>query len=172
MKNIARLTPLLLTLFVASAVYGAPVISVTVKQNPGNKIVKQVTTSNDGRFQIGNLAPGGYTFEFRSQRSADVKDRQFSIAVDGTKTKGKQSVAGNSLVSGVAVTVQVGPNAHVTGQVVAGATTALKKRMVWAPPLLGSNMPGRWVEEGSAEHVSSKHRINADSGAMLDRDRR
>jgi hypothetical protein len=159
MKKIARLTPFLLTLFAVSAVYGAsPVVNITVKQRPGAKIVKQVTTDSSGNFSIGSLPPGSYTLEFRSQKSADVRNKQFSIALDGTKASGKQSVAGNSLVGGVAVNMEVEPKANVSGQVTTGPTAAQKKKMIWVPPMLGSNMPGRYVEEGSAEHMASKAR--------------
>jgi hypothetical protein len=29
------------------------------------------------------------------------------------------------------------------------------KKMVWVPQEIGSNLPGHWVEEGSAETVAS-----------------
>jgi len=78
--------------------------------------------------------------------------------VAGTKTTGTQRVAGNSLVTGVALNVDVGPNANVIGQVTTGPTAAKKKRMIWIPAMLGSNMPGHWVEEDSAEAQLSKTR--------------
>jgi hypothetical protein len=156
MKTTARNTLLVLAFFVAFAVYGAPSVNITVKQKPGGKIVKQVTTDSSGKFSIGTLPPGAYTLEFRSPKATDVKDKQFSIAVDGTKASGKQSVAGNSLVGGVALNVEVGPKANVTGQVAAGPNAAQKKKMVWISPQLGSHQPGHWVEEGSAEAVAAK----------------
>jgi hypothetical protein len=159
MKTTACRLLLLVTFFVASAVYGAtPAVNITVKQKPGGKIVKQVTTDSSGNFSIGALPPGSYTLEFRSQKSADVRNKQFSIALDGAKASGRQSVAGDSLVGGVAVNMEVGPKANVTGQVATGPTAAQKKKMIWVAPMLGSNMSGRWVEEGSAEHVASKSR--------------
>jgi hypothetical protein len=159
MKITARNLLILFVFSVASAVYGAaPSVNITVKQKPGGKIVKQLKTDSGGNFAIGSLAPGAYTLEFRAQQSTDVKNKQFSIAVGGTKASGKQSVAGNSLVGGVALNVEVGPAANVTGQVAAGPNAAQKKQMVWIPAMLGSNMPGHWVEKGSAEEIASRNR--------------
>ena len=160
MKNTARYI-LLLILLIASGVHAGannPPVGITVKQKPGGKIVKQVTTDASGNFSLGSLPPGTYTLEFRSPKSTEVSNKQFSLAVDGTKTSGKQSVAGNSLVGGVALDVEVGPAANVTGQVATGANAAQKKIMVWIPPMLGSHMPGHWAEKGSAEEISSRTR--------------
>jgi hypothetical protein len=159
MKDISRALFVLFTLFLATVVYGAtPSVHITVKQKPGGKIVKQIKTDANGNFALGSLPAGAYTLEFRSQKPTDVRDKQFSIAIDGTKTSGKQSVAGNSLAGGVALNVEVGPAAKVTGQVATGPTAAQKKKMVFMPPMVGSNMPGRWVEEGSPEEIASRSR--------------
>lgn len=159
MKTTARPLLVLFVLFVVSAAYAAaPSVSVTLKQRPGGKVVKQVTTDASGNFTLGALPPGAYVIEFRSPKSADVSNKQFSLSVAGTKTTGKQTVAGNSLVSGVALNVEVGPNANVTGQVTTGPTAAVKKKMIWIPAMLGSNQPGHWVEEDSAEAKLSKTR--------------
>ena len=159
MRNISRTILVLFTFFVVSAVCeAAPPVNITVKQKPSGKIVKQLKTDSSGNFAIGTLAPGAYTLEFRAQQSTDVRNKQFSLAVDGTKASGKQSVAGNSLVGGVALNVEVGPAANVTGQVAAGPDAAQKKEMVWIPPMLGSHMPGHWAEKGSAEEIASRTR--------------
>jgi hypothetical protein len=161
MKNISRTILGLFTFFIVSAVcQAAPPVNITVKQRPGGKIVKQLKTDSSGNFALGSLAPGAYTLEFRAQQSTDVRNKQFSLALDGTKASGKQSVAGNSLVGGVALNVEVGPAANVTGQVGAGPDAAQKKQMVWIPPMLGSHMPGHWAEKGSAEEIASRTRGN------------
>jgi carboxypeptidase family protein len=158
MKTIARNLLIFFVFFVASSVYGAaPSVNITVKQKPGGKIVKQVTTDSSGNFSIGTLPAGAYTLEFRSSKPTDVKNKQFSIAVDGTKASGKQSVSGSSLVGGVTLNVEVGPKANVTGQVAAGPNATQKKKMVWITPQLGSNMPGHWVEADSAEAVAARN---------------
>ena len=151
---------LLFVFFTASLGYGeTPSVKITAREKSGGKIVKQVTTGADGNFSLGALAPGAYVLEFRPQKATEVKNRQFSIAVSGIKISGRQSVAGNSLAGGVALNVEVELPGRVTGQVVTGANTVEKKtKMVWIPAMLGSNMPGHWAEEGSAEQVTSKNR--------------
>jgi hypothetical protein len=47
---------------------------------------------------------------------------------------------------------------NITGQVAAEEKVAGGKKQVWVPPMLGSNMPGRWVDEDSAEAKESKTR--------------
>ena len=159
MKTTARALLVLSVLFFASAAFAAsPSVSVAVKQRPGGRLVKQVTTDPSGNFTLGALPPGAYVLEFRSQKPTDASNKQFSLSVAGTKTTGTQSVAGKSLVTGVALNVEVGPNAKVSGQIAIGPTAAVKKKMVWIPAMLGSNRPGHWVEEDSAEAKLSRTR--------------
>ena len=49
---------------------------------------------------------------------------------------------------------------NITGVVAADDAPVSKnnKKMVWIPPTVGSNMPGRWVEEDSAEAKIAKSR--------------
>jgi hypothetical protein len=56
-------------------------------------------------------------------------------------------------LAGVEVEVDAGPNARIRGQVAAAAL----KNMVWIPKEPGSNLPGHWVEEGSAEAKAAIH---------------
>lgn len=159
MKTTARALLVLFVLFVACAAYAAsPSVSITLKQRPGGQVVKQLTTDAGGNFYLGALPPGAYVLEFRSPKSTDVRNKQFSLSVAGTKTTGTQSVAGNSLVTGVALDVEVGPNANVTGQVTTGPTAAMKMKMIWIPAMLGTNLPGHWVHEDSAEAKFSRTR--------------
>lgn len=159
MKTAARALFVVVLLFVGSAVYAAsPSVSVTVKQRPSGRFVKQVTTDTSGNFFLGTLPAGAYVLEFRSPKPTDARNKQFSLSVAGTITTGTQSVAGNSLVTGVALNVDVGPDANVIGQVTTGPTAAVRRRMIWIPAMLGSNMPGHWVEEDSAEAQLSRTR--------------
>ncbi|HMG03947.1 MAG TPA: carboxypeptidase-like regulatory domain-containing protein [Chthoniobacterales bacterium] len=145
-----------LSFLLASAIYAAsPVINISVKQKAGGKVIKQVSTDASGSFSVGTLPAGAYTLEFRSRNAEEVKDKGFSLSVNGTKTTGKQTVTGKSLVTGVALTIEVAPASTVTGQIATGAN--VKKKMVWVPPALGSNQPGHWVEEGSAEESRPEH---------------
>jgi hypothetical protein len=156
MKTILRSILLLAALSAATAIFAVntPTVNITVKQTAGGQMVKQMKTDSDGNFWLGTLPAGDYTIEFRSPRSPELNQMEFFIAIDGTKKVGTQrGISGGSLVGGVAVNVAVGPNAYVTGQIAVGPAAARRKKMVYVPPLLGSHMPGKWVEKGSAEAV-------------------
>jgi len=57
--------------------------------------------------------------------------------------------------------VDVGAGLNITGQIAAeGAISKNGKKMVWIPPMLGSNMTGHWAEEDSSEAKNSKSRLN------------
>jgi carboxypeptidase family protein len=158
MKKNSRILLLLLVFFVSSAVPGfavVPAVSVTVKQK--GKVVKQAQSDSDGNFVIGTLPRGDYSLEFRARRSDSFKQQTFSIGVDGIKQSGSQGgISGDSLIGGVAVNVEVASGSTVRGQIAIGQM----KKLVWIPPMLGSNLPGRWAEEGSAEEIFSRTRGN------------
>jgi hypothetical protein len=166
MKNATRYFLVLLVSFVAlvrGEAASAPVVDITVKDRPRGRVVKQVTADAKGNFLIGTLPEGSYVLEFRAKAAPDLKKQQFWIAVDGTKQSGKQGgITGDSLVGGVALNVEVARGSKVSGQVGMGANARQqeKTKMVWIPPILGSHLPGRWVEEGSAEEVLSRTRGN------------
>jgi hypothetical protein len=170
MKNATRYFLILLASFVASArgeAASAPAVDITVKDRLRGRVVKQVTTDARGNFLIGTLPEGSYVLEFRAKAAPDLKNQQFSIAVDGTKQSGKQGgITGNSLVAGVALNVEVARGSKVSGQVGVGANALEKTKMVWIPPMLGSHQPGRWVEEGSAEEILSRTRGNVRTDQM------
>lgn len=151
---------LLLFLFVASSAVlngaNVPSVAITVKQN--GKVVKQTQTDDNGNFVLGSLPEGAYSLEFRARRLEAFRNQQFSIGVDGIRQSGSQGVAGDSLVGGVAVNVEVPRGSTVRGQIAVG--TGAGKKLVWVPPMLGSNMPGHWAEEGSADHILSMNRGN------------
>ena len=98
-----------------------------------------------------------------------MKGSQFTLVVSAGKKKvAANDVAGEKFAAGgVAMKVDVGPKMKISGQV-ANAATADKnikiingKRYVWLPREMGSNIAGRWVEEGSPE-ASNVTRINQD----------
>jgi hypothetical protein len=146
MKNATRFFLVLLVSLVASArgeAASAPAVDITVKDRPRGRVVKQVTTDARGNFFVGTLPEGPYVFEFRAKAAPDLKKQQFSIAVDGIRKSGKQGgIAGNSLVGGVALNVEVARGSNVSGQVSVGANAPQKTKMVWIPPMLGSHQPG------------------------------
>jgi hypothetical protein len=149
MKNTLGKILSVVILFAASALYGGsplPEVSVTVKQPPNAKPIKQIVTDAKGNFVVDGLSPGTYAFTFRSPKLRELKTEKFFIAISGTKRPIKPATfSDRNLRDGIEVSLEVGPAAEIRGQVVAG-----QKKMVWIPPLTGSRMPGRWVEEGAS----------------------
>ena len=138
---------------------GVAGVDVFVKQNP----TKRAVTSPRGNFAMDALPAGSYTLTFRARKAQDLKHSvsdkvlvatSYSIKIDGTKRPvNKSGLTSDDLLAGVDVNVAVGANATVRGQVAAGGT----KKMVWISREPGSNLPGRWVEEGSAEAKAAVH---------------
>ena len=138
---------------------GVAGVDVIVKQRPSDRAV----TNARGNFALEALAAGSYTLTFRARKAEDMhrstSDKVivatlYSIKIEGAKRAVKRSdLTTNDLLAGVDLEVQLGPGARIRGQVAAGAS----KNMVWLPREPGSNLPGRWVEEGSAEAKAAVH---------------
>ncbi len=162
MKNMTRGILLLSVAFATSAIYGGQTapgvagVDVFVKQNPA----KRTVTDARGNFALDALPPGPCTLAFRARKVQDTKATTtdkvtvaatYSIKIDGTKRPVNQSgLTSDKLLAGVDVSIEVGPGAKARGQVIANAV----KKMVWIPKEPGSNLPGRWVEAGSAPAAS------------------
>ena len=137
---------------------GVAGVDVIVKQRPSDRAV----TDGRGNFAIEALAAGSYTLTFRARKGGDIPGStsrkvivamSYSIKIDGTKRAvNKTGLTSDDLVA-VDVDVNLGPGARIRGQVAAGAL----KNMVWIPKEPGSNIPGRWVEEGSVEAKAAGH---------------
>ena len=163
MKNMIRSIAFSLLCFAVSTAYGGvPAMNVTVSDASGKAAYKGATNSS-GTFATAKLAPGNYTVQLRSQNPT-VKGNHYAIVV----AAGKKKVAASAVPGekfnggGVALKVDVGNGLNITGQVAEESKTAMKdgKKMVYIPPALGSNMPGRWVPEDSAEAKLSKTRTH------------
>ena len=132
---------------------GVPGVEITVRQTSGGKAMKQTKSDASGNFVVGILPDGAYTLEFRGKNVPNLKKQQVTISVAGTKKSGSlDKIPGEHLAAGVALRVDAAKGANVSGQISTGG------KMVWIPPMLGTNQPGRWVEEDSAEAKSSKSR--------------
>lgn len=187
MKSPLRKVLIALSLAVAGNVYAnVGGLDVTVKQ--GGKAVFKGKTDTSGSFNTGALQPGGYSVEFRAPGSMNLKGQKLAISVTAGKGAPTQSSAdGTHLQGGVAMNVDVAKAGRLTGQVTqAGRMVEAKtpegmekvkanvkiingKRHVWVPAPIGSNMGGRWVEEGSeAAALSTSNRRGGD-GEVLSR---
>ena len=169
MKKQFVLLSLVLTALVSSvSAASIPAVDVTVS-NASGKLAYKGKTNGSGGFATGEMAPGAYVVQFNSKGASGLKGNQYAIVVGAGKTKvSANGVAGEKFsAGGVAMKIEVGPKMKITGQIV-GAQAADKnikiingKRYVWAPREAGSNLGGRWVEEGSPE-ASNVTRINQD----------
>jgi hypothetical protein len=138
---------------------GVAGVDVIVKQRPSDRAV----TNARGNFALEALAAGSYTLTFRARKAEDMhrstSDKVivatlYSIKIEGAKRAVKRSgLTTDELLAGVEVEVDLAPNARIRGQVAAGAM----RNMIWIPKEPGSNLPGHWVEEGSAEAKAARH---------------
>jgi hypothetical protein len=160
MKKMIRSLVMSLLLVAAIAYGGIPPMNVTVSDAAGKAAFKGATNTS-GAFATAKLQPGNYVVQLNS-KSAAAKGTYYAIVVSA----GKKKVSANAVPAeklsggGVALKVDVGPGLNITGQVATEAKVQNNKKMVWIPPILGSNMPGHWVEEDSAEAKASKSRLN------------
>jgi hypothetical protein len=143
----------------ASVAFGAlPQLAVTVADSAGKPAYKGATNAK-GTFATGTLKPGKYVVQFTA-KAADVKGSSYALVVSaGSKKVTANSVAGDKLAAGggVAMKIDVGSGLNITGMVTTGSQTLRTKidkdgkKMVWIPKKLGSNLPGHWAPEDSAE---------------------
>jgi len=148
-----------LLLGIASTVYaGVPRLDVTVFDDSGKVGFKGATNAN-GTFETASLQPGHYVVQL-SAKSAVAKGNQYLVVVSAGKKKViATGVPGEIFMGpGAAMKVNVGAGLKITGQVaneqiVAGGSNYRVvggQRFVWVTAELGSNVGGRWVEEGLA----------------------
>src|SRR2546423_13474239 len=160
MKNILRFAPIAVFLVAISVVCGAvPALNVTVSDASGKAAFKGATNT-DGTFATTNLKPGNYVVQFHSTNPA-LKGNQYALVISAGKKKvSANAVTGETFAAGgVAMKIDVGASVNITGQVAVESKVAMKdgKKMVWLPPRIGSNMPGRWIAADSAEAIAAQN---------------
>jgi len=141
----------------ASAVAGS--INVIVSDSSGKAAFKGGTDTK-GTFVTPKLQKGNYTVQFNS-KDPTLKGNSYAVVVSAGKKKvAADSVAGEKFAAGgVAMKIDVGEGLNITGQVSAPVKTMVDKsgkKMVWIPQALGSNLPGHWAAEDSAEAKEAK----------------
>lgn len=155
MRTIAR-TLVVLLIATASLAHGStPPMTVLVSDSAGKTAYKGGTDAK-GTFATAALKSGSYVVQLIAKRSADVKGSNFVVVISaGRKKVASDSVAGEKFNgAGVAMKIQVGEGANINGQVTNAITTKVDKngkKLVWIAPKLGSNLPGHWATEDSAE---------------------
>lgn len=160
-----------------------PSLNVSVVKADGKVAYKGKTAAN-GTFATAVLEPGDYVVQFNARGG-------MKGSYEAVLSAGKQKVVSGSVPAdkftggGVAMKIKVAKATNITGQVVTSGTNAATaanttadgkkvkimngKRYVWVGPETGSNMGGRWVEEGSVT-ASGVIRAGADAvSGMQDR---
>lgn len=157
LRVIGSIIPVLLV--IASTAYGSvPPMEVTVFDASG-KVAFKGPMSAKATFATPKLYPGNYVVQFNA-KTAVVKGNQYLFVVStGKKKVIAAGVPGEMLaVGGAAMKVDVAAGSKITGQVAPQQAVALERRFkyrvidgqryVWMTDELGSNLGGRWVEEG------------------------
>ena len=160
MKNLIRSAAFSLFLSAGLAYGAVPPLNVTVSDASGKAAFKGATNSK-GTFSTAKLTPGNYTVQFSSP-SGGITGNYAIVVSAGSKKVSATGVVGEKFAKGgVALKVEVGSGLNIAGQVASENKSSAPmgsngKPMVYIGPKTGSNMPGHWVEEGSAEHMEAK----------------
>lgn len=193
MKTPLRSTLLIVALCGGVAAHAAPTtagIDVTVSKASGGAVAFKGKTDAAGNFSTASLSGGSYVVQFNSPKPAALKGKQLSIAASG----GKRNVTANAVPGekfdggGVAMKVDVAKGTSLSGKIVTGSLAATQevkaapegmepvranvkiingKRYVWVPGPIGSQIRGRWVEEGSeASRISTSNKKGGDAEVL------
>ena len=125
--------------------------------------------------------------EFRAANVPALKGQQLSISVTAGKQPPRQANAsGKHLGGGVAINVDVARPSKLSGTISSGGAAAAEttkapegyekvkanvkvingKRYVWVPGAIGSNMGGKWVEEGTEGAALRTNRRGGDDQVL------
>jgi hypothetical protein len=133
-----------------------PTVEITLRRGRGT-IVKQVKSDADGVFTVGTFPAGSYSLEFRAKSAQNVRNQSFIIKIAGTKSRSSErGLSGRYFVGGVSYEIETLPRTPLRGVITAGSVRNARK-MIWLPQEIGSNLPGHWVEEGSAQAVTGRN---------------
>jgi hypothetical protein len=135
-------------------------MEVTVLDASG-KVGFKGATNADGTFATANLQPGHYVVQLNTKSAAAKRNQYLVVVSAGKKKVVATGVPGEIFMgSGAAMKVNVVSGLKITGQVanerIEGSEKGVNyrvvggQRFVWITSELGSNVNGRWVEEGSA----------------------
>jgi hypothetical protein len=130
-----------------------PVFALTLRKRGSGQVVAQAKSDVSGAFTLGTVPAGAYTLELITK---DVpRFPAFTLKIAGTKIGEKdKGILTRYLRQGAAFDLDAA-GAPLRGLITAGAKNA--KTMIWLPTPTGSLLPGRWVEQGSAQAVSIRN---------------
>ena len=130
------------------------IFELTLRKRVGGKVVAQAKSDLSGAFLIGTFPAGAYTLELHTKDVPRLP--AFTIKMAGTKPgDSEKGVLTRYLAGGAAFDINILPGAQLRGLITPGSKNA--KTMIWLPQPTGSLLPGRWVEQGSAQAVSFRN---------------
>jgi hypothetical protein len=126
------------------------IFELTLRKRAGGKVVAQTKSDVSGAFTIGTVPPGAYTIELRTKEVPRLP--AFTLKMAGVKSgDSEKGILTRYLLGGAAFDIDTVSGTPLRGLITPGAKNA--RMMIWLPPLTGSLLPGRWVEQGSAQAV-------------------
>ena len=128
------------------------IFQLTLRKRAGRKIVAQTKSDPSGAFMIGTVPAGAYTLELHTKEVPRLP--AFTVKIAGLKSgETEKGVLTRYLLGGAAFDIDTVSGTPLRGLISPGAKNA--RNMIWLPQPTGSLLPGRWVEQGSAEAVSA-----------------
>lgn len=132
----------------------ATIFELTLRKRAGDKVVARTQSDLSGAFTIGTVPAGAYTLELRTKEVPRLP--AFTLKIAGTKAgESNKGILTRYLVQGAAFDIDAAGGTPLRGLITAGAKNA--KMMTWLPTPTGTLLPGRWVEQGSAQAVSFRN---------------
>jgi hypothetical protein len=130
------------------------VFELTLRKRAGGKVVAQTKSDASGAFVIGMVPPGAYSIELRTKDVPRLP--AFTLKIAGVKSGDtEKGILTRYLMGGAAFDIDAVSGTPLRGIITPGSKNA--KTMIWLPQPTGSNLPGRWVEQGSAQAVSFRN---------------
>jgi hypothetical protein len=130
------------------------IFELTLRKRAGGKVIAQTKSDVSGAYTIGIVPPGAYTLELRTKEVPRLP--AFTLKIAGVKSgDSEKGILTRYLVGGAAFDIDAVSGTPLRGLITPGAKNA--KTMMWLPPVTGSILPGRWVEQGSAQTVAFRH---------------
>lgn len=164
--------------FTTHAGAAVPRIEVTVSDASGRVAFRGATDAN-ATFSTADLPPGRYIVQFHTSSGAAKGNHYLAVVSAGAKKVVAAGVPGETFMhGGVAMKVNAERGTRISGQLADEQTMAADhstrrviggQRFVWVKGALGSNLGGRWVEEGAASAFNSNRYSLESIGKLQDR---
>jgi hypothetical protein len=130
------------------------IFELTLRKRAGGTIIAHTKTDLSGAFTIGTVPGGAYTLALHTKDVPRLP--AFTLKIAGIKSaQSEKGVLTRYLIGGAEFDIDTVSGTPLSGLISPGAKNA--KTMIWLPTPTGSILPGRWVEQGSAQAVSFRN---------------